>query len=78
MQVEGLSPTGVGILGGPLPTGGKEGPVERFRATRVAAGDSISVALSDQGEVRVWGSFRVSDICSPEKKVYYYSPLHYM
>lgn len=61
MQIEGLSPTGVGILSGPLPEGGREGPVEKFRATRVAAGDSISVALSDQGEVRVWGSFRVSD-----------------
>ena len=60
MPVEGLSPSGVGILGGPAPAGGKEGQVERFRATRVAAGDSVSVALSDQGEVRVWGSFRVS------------------
>lgn len=60
MPVEGLSPSGVGILGGPAPTGGKEGQVEKFRATRVAAGDSVSVALSDQGEVRVWGSFRVS------------------
>jgi regulator of chromosome condensation len=60
MPVEGLSPSGVGIVGGPAPTGGKEGSVEKFRATRVAAGDSISVALSDQGEIRVWGSFRVS------------------
>lgn len=62
MPVEGFSPTGVGILGGPMPTGGREGQVDKFRATRVAAGDSVSVALSDQGEVRVWGSFRVSHI----------------
>jgi regulator of chromosome condensation len=31
-----------------------------FRAVRVAAGDSISLAISDKGEVRAWGSFRVS------------------
>ena len=33
---------------------------ENFRAVRVAAGDSISLAISDQGELRAWGSFRVS------------------
>lgn len=32
---------------------------EGFRAVRIAAGDSISAAISDQGELRVWGSFRV-------------------
>ncbi|THH30681.1 hypothetical protein EUX98_g3490 [Antrodiella citrinella] len=31
---------------------------EGFRAVRIAAGDSISAALSDQGDLRVWGSFR--------------------
>ncbi|KAI0346831.1 RCC1/BLIP-II [Trametopsis cervina] len=31
---------------------------EGFRAIRVAAGDSISAALSSEGELRVWGSFR--------------------
>ena len=31
-----------------------------FRAVKVAAGDSISVAVSDKGELRAWGSFRVS------------------
>jgi regulator of chromosome condensation len=31
-----------------------------FRAVKVAAGDSISVALSDHGDLRAWGSFRVS------------------
>lgn len=33
---------------------------ENFRAVRVAAGDSISAAISSEGELRVWGSFRVS------------------
>jgi len=60
MQVEGFSPSGEGILGGPKPSGGKTGEVDKFRATRIAAGDSVSVAVSDEGEVRVWGSFRVS------------------
>lgn len=31
-----------------------------FRAVKIAAGDSVSVALSDKGELRAWGSFRVS------------------
>lgn len=34
---------------------GKEG----FRAVQVAAGDSISVAVNEKGEIRAWGSFRV-------------------
>lgn len=33
---------------------------EGFRAVQVAAGDSVSVAVSDKGQVRAWGSFRVS------------------
>jgi hypothetical protein len=33
---------------------------EKFRAVKVAAGDNISAAISDAGELRVWGSFRVS------------------
>lgn len=33
---------------------------EGFRAVQVAAGDSVSVAISDKGELRAWGSFRVS------------------
>ena len=33
---------------------------ESFRAVQVAAGDSVSVAVSDTGKVRAWGSFRVS------------------
>lgn len=62
MPVEGLSPSGVGIISGPKEQGGgKEGPVETFRATRIAAGDSVSVALSEDGQVRVWGSFRSND-----------------
>lgn len=32
---------------------------EGFRAVRVAAGDSISVAIDATGDVRAWGSFRV-------------------
>ncbi|KAI5123878.1 hypothetical protein M0805_005695 [Coniferiporia weirii] len=33
----------------------------RFRAVQVAAGDSISVALSDEGLIRAWGCFRSTD-----------------
>jgi len=32
---------------------------EGFRAVKVVAGDSICAAVSDKGELRVWGSFRV-------------------
>lgn len=32
---------------------------ENFRAVQVAAGDSICAALSVEGDLRVWGSFRV-------------------
>lgn len=32
---------------------------EGFRAVAIASGDSISVALGDQGDIRAWGSFRV-------------------
>ncbi|KAI0082396.1 RCC1/BLIP-II [Panus rudis PR-1116 ss-1] len=31
---------------------------EGFRAVRIAAGDSVSAAISDKGELRVWGTFR--------------------
>ena len=31
-----------------------------FRAVLVAAGDSISVALSSEGKIKAWGSFRVN------------------
>ncbi|WVR09387.1 hypothetical protein IAU60_006454 [Kwoniella sp. DSM 27419] len=34
---------------------------EGFRAVRVAAGDSVSVAISDKGELRAWGSFRSNE-----------------
>ncbi|EIW68398.1 hypothetical protein TREMEDRAFT_32149 [Tremella mesenterica DSM 1558] len=34
---------------------------EGFRAVQVAAGDSVSVAVSDKGELRAWGSFRSND-----------------
>ncbi|KAG1833477.1 regulator of chromosome condensation 1/beta-lactamase-inhibitor protein II [Suillus variegatus] len=34
---------------------------EGFRAVRIAAGDSISAAISDNGELRVWGSFRAAE-----------------
>ena len=33
---------------------------EQFRAVSISAGDSICAAVSDKGELRVWGSFRVS------------------
>ena len=32
---------------------------EGFRAVQVASGDSISIALSDKGDLRAWGCFRV-------------------
>lgn len=32
---------------------------EGFRAVKAVAGDSICAAVSDKGELRVWGSFRV-------------------
>lgn len=35
---------------------------EKFRAVRITAGDSISAAISDRGELRVWGSFRVRSL----------------
>lgn len=31
---------------------------ENFRAVKICAGDSVSAAISDKGELRVWGSFR--------------------
>ncbi|KIK67820.1 hypothetical protein GYMLUDRAFT_92496 [Collybiopsis luxurians FD-317 M1] len=34
---------------------------EGFRAVKIASGDSICGAVSDQGELRVWGSFRVNE-----------------
>ncbi|KAL5527250.1 hypothetical protein ACEPAG_6041 [Sanghuangporus baumii] len=34
---------------------------EGFRAVSIAAGDSICAAISDQGELRVWGSFRANE-----------------
>lgn len=32
---------------------------DAFRGLKVAAGDSISAAIGTEGELRVWGSFRV-------------------
>ncbi|WWC71324.1 uncharacterized protein I206_105278 [Kwoniella pini CBS 10737] len=34
---------------------------EGFRAVKIAAGDSVSVAISDKGELRAWGSFRSNE-----------------
>jgi regulator of chromosome condensation len=33
---------------------------EGFRAVRIAAGDNIGAALSENGSLRVWGTFKVS------------------
>lgn len=33
---------------------------EGFRAVSIATGDSICAAINNEGELRVWGSFRVS------------------
>lgn len=35
---------------------------EGFRAVKAVAGDSICAAVSDKGELRVWGSFRVYNL----------------
>jgi regulator of chromosome condensation len=32
---------------------------EGFRAVKIATGDNICAAISSQGDLRVWGSFRV-------------------
>lgn len=37
---------------------------DNFRAIKVVTGDSICAALSTDGELRVWGSFRVSRLAS--------------
>ncbi|KAI5118766.1 hypothetical protein M0805_005647 [Coniferiporia weirii] len=34
---------------------------DNFRAVSIAAGDSICAAISDLGELRVWGSFRANE-----------------
>ncbi|KAI6130339.1 regulator of chromosome condensation 1/beta-lactamase-inhibitor protein II [Pisolithus croceorrhizus] len=34
---------------------------EKFRAVQITAGDSISAAISVDGELRVWGSFRAAE-----------------
>lgn len=35
---------------------------QKFRAVTVVSGDSTGAALSDKGELRIWGTFRVSYI----------------
>ena len=37
---------------------------QKFRAVQVVAGDCTGVALSDRGELRIWGTFRVSILSS--------------
>jgi hypothetical protein len=44
---------------------------EGFHALKVAAGDSISAAIGTEGQLRVWGSFRVG-------LVSLYSDPHYL
>ncbi|KAG9317384.1 regulator of chromosome condensation 1/beta-lactamase-inhibitor protein II [Chiua virens] len=34
---------------------------ENFRGVRIAAGDSVSAAISSEGELRAWGSFRANE-----------------
>ncbi|GAA5886774.1 hypothetical protein JCM16303_003309 [Sporobolomyces ruberrimus] len=44
------------------PVEGLTGPnEEEFKAVRVAAGDSVSLAVSREGEVKAWGSFRSAE-----------------
>ncbi|QSL64634.1 hypothetical protein MERGE_001936 [Pneumocystis wakefieldiae] len=55
-----------------------EGIPDGVKIVRVACGDSISVAITDQGQVYAWGSFRCSDGIlgfSPQIKVARY-PIH--
>jgi regulator of chromosome condensation len=33
-----------------------------FRAVKISAGNDISVALSEEGEVRMWGTFKVASL----------------
>ena len=56
--VEGLSPTGRGVLPGESAPGGTEGAVEKYRAVRVASADSAGVSLDDKGRLRSWGYFK--------------------
>lgn len=42
---------------------------EGFRAVRAVAGDSIGAAISDKGEFRVWGTFRVSQVPSDQRLI---------
>jgi regulator of chromosome condensation len=35
---------------------------EGFRAVRITAGDNIGAALSDNGSLRVWGTFKASNL----------------
>lgn len=35
---------------------------QKFRAVAVVAGDCTGAALSEKGELRIWGTFRVSII----------------
>lgn len=67
MLVEGLSPTGYGVVA-TGPNAGQWGAVEKFRATRIAASGACSLALNEQGKLRVWGSFRVRSL-SPDLTV---------
>jgi regulator of chromosome condensation len=39
---------------------------EQFRAVGIAAGDSISVAIGETGELKAWGSFRVRIFTLPK------------
>jgi regulator of chromosome condensation len=41
---------------------------EGFRAVKAVAGDSICGVISDKGDLRVWGTFRVGQ--SSEKNIY--------
>ena len=34
---------------------------EGFRAVKIATCDTMCIAISDKGEIRLWGAFRVRD-----------------
>ena len=44
--------------------------LEEIKVVRIAAGDSVSVALSESGNVYAWGTFRVPFLSSASSDPY--------
>ncbi|GAA6033958.1 hypothetical protein JCM8097_000428 [Rhodosporidiobolus ruineniae] len=45
----------------PFPVENLDTPRAPFKTVKVAAGDSVSLAVSDYGEIKAWGSFRSAE-----------------